>query len=374
MRRCSNVRSRLERETLKGHGGDILDVSERTGIPAGDILDFSYNVNPLGPPAGVKAAAIAALDSLTRYPDDDCRALRTRLAEVHGLPADRLLVGNGSTELIYLLPRALGARRVALFSPSYMDYWRASQLAGAEVTGYACSDENGFRPAPELLDQACLTADMVWLGNPNNPNGGLLDRDMILRASMAHPRTVFVVDEAFMEFTPDPDRYTLLRDGLCRNVIVLRSLTKFFALPGLRLGFLTASPEIVRLLQAAKEPWTVNAIALAVGERLYDDPHYMIETRRLIGQERDFLLERLLAIGAMYPFPSRANFILARIERSSLTAPQLKQGLLQDRILIRDASNFRGLGGRYVRFAVRLREDNERLLSALSRAFASTAA
>ncbi len=350
---------------MTGHGGDIVSASELAGIPAGDTIDFSSNVNPLGPPEQMKKILADSLSAAARYPDSECRRLRRKLAEVHQLAADEVLVGSGSTEMIYLLARALRPARAAVFAPCYLDYWRASEQAGAEVNGYVGSPENGFLPSEDSLRNAADIAGLVWIGHPNNPSGWLLDRATILGLVAEHPNTTFVVDEAFAEFLQDCRRHTLLSAGLPRNLIVLRSLTKFFAVPGLRLGFAAAHPDVVRLLAHLKEPWTVNGPALEVGLRLYDDPTYIERTRMDTAREARFLAEGLAAVDGLAPFDSRGCFILVQITADGLTAPELKERLLDRGILIRDASNFRGLDGSYVRFAVKGHDDNLKLLDAL---------
>lgn len=352
---------------MKGHGGDIFDAGERLGIPAEELLDFSSNVNSLGPPAQAREILANSLQVVTRYPDIESRKLRRHLSDNLGVPPDRILAGNGSTELIYLLARRFAPRRATTFPPCYLDYWRASELAGAEVTGYVSTDEENFALAESALEMGSETADLVWLCNPNNPSGTLIDRDRIGAAAKTHPDVIFVVDEAFMEFVPDCKERSLIGTPE-PNVIVLRSLTKFFALAGLRLGFLCADPEVVRHLASVREPWTVNGLAQAVGEHLYDDQDYISRTRAVVAEEREFLMRELTALGGLHPFPSHANFLLIRLDAPGLTSAGVKRQLLHQRILIRDACNFRGLDSRFFRVAVRVREDNVRLIEALRQA------
>jgi len=352
---------------VTGHGGDILSASQRSGLRPDDIVDFSSNINPLGPPEAVRrlfrssageadpaCGEPAAL--VSRYPDSECRCLRAHLAGVHRLEPEQILVGNGSTELIYLLMRALAPARVAAFPPCYADYWRASEQAGAEVSGYVGRPESGFRPADEALRTAAEAAEVVWVGHPNNPCGWILEREQILRLARANPETVFVVDEAFVEFLSDYEERTCLSAAMPRNVVVLRSLTKFFAIPGLRLGFVVAHPDLLHLMGRFKEPWTVNALAQEAGLLLYDEVDYIRRTRANTACERRFLYQELSALEGIEPFPSVACYLLAR-------------GLL-----IREGANFRGLDASYVRFAVKNRDDNVKLLSALRAALAEPVA
>ncbi len=349
---------------MKGHGGDIFEVCEKLNIPEDQLLDFSSNINPLGPPPPTQEILARSSAAVGRYPDMECRKLRRHLAEHLGVQSERILVGNGSTELIYLLARRFAPRRATTFPPCYQDYWRASELAGAEVAGYVAADEENFIHSDAALQSGCQSADLVWIGNPGNPTGVVIDRERIRTLAKAHADIIFVVDEAFMEFLPDCAERTLL-GAPEPNIIVLRSLTKFFALAGLRLGFLVAAPEMVRHLAAAKEPWTVNGLAQAVGEHLYDDADYVARTREIVAQEREFLMRELAGIPGLHPFPSLANFLLTRLDTQTITSAGIKHQLLHHRILIRDASNFRGLDSRFFRVAVKSREDNVKLIEAL---------
>ena len=347
------------------HGGDILSASERSGLPPGEIVDFSVNINPLGPPAAVVDALHADVRELERYPDPAYRALRGALAEAHGIASDDVMVGNGATELIYLAARALAPRRAAVFAPCYSDYWRASANAGAEVSGYPGSPDEDFAPNPDALRTAAQQCELVWIGHPNNPSGWLLERDVIRRATEESPRTAFVIDEAFIEFHERIADFTLLGADRPRNVIVIRSLTKFFAMPGLRLGFAVVDAGLRRLMADYQEPWTVNAVAARAGEHLYDDADYLRRSREVVTEERRFLLAGLKALDGLQVFESHAPFLLLRIGVPGLASAALKERLLSHGILIRDASNYRGLDATYVRVAVKARGDNERLLEAL---------
>lgn len=350
---------------FRGHGGDVLDASDRAGLLADEIIDFSSNMNPLGPPPHLRDVIYRSVDDITSYPDVECRGLRKRLADEFEIAPESIMTGNGSTELIYLLARALGPRRAATFPPCYLDYQRASQMAGAEVAGYVRDEEHGLALDPEKIRSACDSADMLWIGNPNNPTGDLIERDVLEKIAGQFPNKIFVVDEAFVEFLEDYDSRTILSSDTPANVVIMRSLTKFFAIPGLRLGFMAASPEIVQRMERLKEPWTVNSIALAAGERLYDDRDYMERSRRYVAVERAWLMDGLMKIEGIHPLPSSACFIQCRIDRPGLTSTRLKNLALRRGVLIRDCANFKGLDARWFRVAVRTRSQNERLISAL---------
>ncbi len=341
------------------------------GAAAGDLLDFSASINPLGPPASVLRVLSDGLSSIARYPDPDCRALTRRLEAEHG-PGCKVVVGNGSNELIHAIARAVKPRRVAIVEPSYTEYLRASALVGAEVTHWlAEGDDFALEPFdPE-------DADLAWLCDPNNPTGQRWPA--IFDWMAAHPRTIFVVDEAFCQLAsggrkPPVDLLTPNHGGLTplarqdvskpANVIVLRSLTKQFALPGLRLGYAVAPPNLAALLRAQLPPWSVNTLAQIAGLAALDDTEYRARTHAWLSDQVPSFAECLAAaLPSVHVLPSATNFILMRLKW--MTAARLTQRLATRGILIRDASNFVGLDHHFVRVAVRTAAENRRLLDAL---------
>ncbi len=341
----------------------------RHGGAAGgrSVLDFSASLNPLGPPPSVVRALLRELkygDQIARYPAPYGRALRERLAHAHGVGPRQVVVGNGASELIGALPRAVGARRVAIVEPTYTEYLRASLLEGAEVTHWLPEDDT-FAATPFDPEGA----DLVWLCNPNNPTGRLWPPGVLAPWISAHPAKVFVVDESFLPFRADEAEHSLV-PALPRlpNLVVVRSLTKVCALAGLRLGYAVAGPERAERLRAHLPPWSVNALAQAAGLVVLEDAEFLAETHSWLAQTRPVFLERLRASSAcIEPLPSEANFVLLRLKEG--TAARLARRLGERGIAVRDASNFVGLGPGYVRVAVRLDEDNRRLCDELRSLF-----
>jgi len=354
-----------------GHGGDVAAVCEKYGIEPDRLCDFSANINPLGPPPQVRPAVMEAMETIAQYPDPGCRELRRALAGHFDVAAEDVLPGAGATEILYLLARALRPKRVCVLAPCYMDYWVASSAVGAEVDGLVASDEAGFRHDLPSLVERMEGSDMVFLGNPNNPTGQQIDKAALLAAARGCPSVRFVVDEAFNEFLDDPAACSMIGPDRPANLVVVRSLTKFFGIPGLRLGFAVADADVVRELERAKEPWTVNVLALRAGEVVYDDADYAQRTRALIAEQRPRLHEALAATSGLAPVPSAANFILVRITRQSVSASELKRRMIREGFLIRDCTNVRGLDSRYVRVAVRNAEENAGLVEAFARALSA---
>ena len=333
-----------------GHGGNLEAVRERYGLDPAGVLDFSVSLNPLGPPPEVTAVLRAASTLASSYPDIECRSLRRGLARVHDRPANSILIGNGSTEFIFLLSRVFRPRTVLVYPPTYRDYAEAAKAAGAGVADGRAAGSRG---------------DLAFVCNPNNPTGTALEADAVRALAADRPSTLFVVDEAYVDLSDAPEAFSVLSAPLPDNVIVLRSFTKTYAVPGLRLGYAVGAPTLMVRVEQLKEPWAVNALALAAGQALLDCADHARAGAELIRRERARLIERLGALPGFHPLASRANFILIRLP-DGLHADTVRDRLIEDRILIRSCADFDGLGPSYIRVAVRTEAENRRLVEALA--------
>jgi threonine-phosphate decarboxylase len=345
------------------HGGDVYQLARSLGVEISDLLDFSANINPLGYPPGLTDAVAAAMREIVHYPDRRCVALRGDLAAYHGLAPEQILVGNGSTELIYLAARALEPRRGLIVTPAFSEYEHALEVARAAAA---------FHPTPEshnfALDEVpdLRAGDLVFLAHPASPSGVLLDpaRFLTLADRLEAAGAYLLLDEAFIDFVEEASFKAYLERF--PRLMILRSFTKFFGIPGMRLGCLLGTPELMARLAAAQEPWSVSTMAQFMGRACLADQEYISRTRAFIAGERAFLLERLAALPGLAAFPGTVNYLLIKLTLPGATAAGLRQAMLAHRIVIRDASNFRGLDERFVRIAVRSRGENERLLQALA--------
>ncbi len=348
------------------HGGNIKEVCSQYGLEPGSLLDFSANINPLGYPLGLPKVVREGLHSILHYPDINCTDLRRAIAQKTRHKEEEILVGNGSTEFIYLIPRAFRPSRGLVFEPTYSDYARALRLAGAGVEEIITTEKDSFRPDfrnPALTEGQFQT---VFLCNPNNPTGNLVEKEEILTLAEGQPQCLIVVDEAFMDFVDEPQRYTVLPEsGGVKNLIVLRSMTKFFGYPGLRLGYMVAHPEVRNRIEVHKEPWTVNALAQLAGEVSLGDEDFIFRSREYVASEKSFLYRELSRLEGIAPIPPTVNFITSKITLEGLTSTGLKEMLIKKGLLIRDCSNFLGLGNKYFRVAVRRRDENFLLLRAI---------
>ena len=349
------------------HGGDVYGIARALGVSPDDLLDFSASINPLGFPEGVRTAIADTLDRVRHYPDRKCSELKRDLAEYHSLAEEQVLVGNGSTELIYLLPRALGPQRALIVTPAFSDYERALNLAGVPTVFEPTHEEDGFQIA-RCPDRAkCDVVDMVFLANPASPSGAQLSPEALLPLveTLDASGAYTVLDEAFVDFIEEASLKSFL--DKFQRLIILRSFTKFFGIPGIRLGYVLSSPKIVARLEKCSEPWSVGTLAEAAGRVCLKDEAFIERTRELVADEREFLTAGLKRIDGLLVYPASANYLLVKIEKQGFSAASVRGELLSEGILIRDASNFRGLDERYFRTAVRLRHENERLLDALER-------
>jgi len=344
------------------HGGDVEGECRAAGVDAADVLDFSANVNALGPPQCLEAVLDEAIKLASAYPEPRSRQARAALARAHKVTAESILVGNGATELLYLATRVLHPEKMLVLGPSYSDFVRAGVLVGSHVDIKLAAPAQIFRhDLAEMRDVSDY--HLVVVANPNDPTGTFIGTDEIMALAAENPGVFFLVDESFVDFIEGPGASLV---GIrCRNIIVVKSLTKFFGVPGLRLGMLWAHPEVVKILADRQEPWSVNAFAQKLATMLYDEQGYIATTRRVVARERSFLTRALTELG-FRAFDSPANFLLLRIEDKKVASTGLKMALLRKKVLIRDCSNIEGLGERYVRVAVRRHHENERLLEAVA--------
>ena len=349
-------------ENTPPHGGDVYHLARTLGLDLRELLDFSANINPLGFPPGIQGAIQEALPEIVHYPDRRCLELKEELAAYHRLRPEEILVGNGSTELIYLVARALRPRKALIVAPAFSEYEHALNVAQVPVEFHFTAEADNFTLDQPLDPQG---ADLVFLAHPASPSGALLAPDLLveLAARLEAAGAYLLLDEAFIDFVEEASFKTRLAQF--PRVLILRSFTKFFAIPGMRLGYLLGAPDLIDRLAAVQEPWSVSTLAQAMGRACLRDVDYMERSRMLVRREREHLLEGLKALPGLQPFPSAVNYLLVKLNRPDFTAASLQKALLSRRIVIRDASNFRGLDARFCRVAVRGQEENRQLLKAL---------
>ncbi len=350
------------------HGGNIYSIEREYGIPVADIVDFSVNLNPLGTPCAVKRMITENLDEIMRYPDPEYIECRESIAAYHKVPLNFITAGNGATELIFLFCRAVKPSKALVVAPAFSEYARALEAVGAAVVYFELKESDDFKTDIDSLKKEIRNGyDLVVICNPNNPAGTFIDReDMITLSEDAPSGCRLLLDESFIEFAADgSESLTVLNALMPHNIYVLRSLTKIFTLPGLRLGYGAGSDcELNRKLADMKEPWSINVFASKCAGLLFKDKDYFRETRRVIFEEKKYMTDNLENFSWLKIYSSSVNYQLFKIQ-NGMASSELKSELLKRNILIRDASNFKFLDNSFVRIAVKDRGSNLLLIEAL---------
>ena len=342
------------------------EAARRWGVDSDKVLDFSANINPLGPPPGILSAIENALTAgnLRAYPD--VHAFLSAVVNKHRLIADEIVVGSGTASLIFAVMHALLPKRVLLLEPAFGEYARACAAVNAEVVPWLLKEEDGFAP-----DFATLVSelnerkfDLVILNSPHNPTGTLYPREALLSLIDAAERlgTVVVLDEAFGDYASQESLVSLTPAK--PHLIVLRSLTKFYAMPGLRVGYAVCNSSLAQVMRRQIDPWSVSAIALEAGRAALSEDDFGAESCRANSTAREEFAAALRGLGLVV-FPSSANFLLAKLPERS--GEDLQDWLEPERILIRKCVAFRGLGDAFIRLAVRTATDNMRLVSLIEK-------
>ena len=357
-----------------GHGGDVYAAARELGRGVQRLLDFSASINPLGPSPSAVRALTEAGNLLQHYPDPACWDLRHALAAYWRHSPDEFLVGNGSTELIDLLPRALQIRHLLIVGPTFSEYAAAMKRCGGHVSMLMADRAEGYRlPLEQVFasvhgfrrattDRSPI--DAVLLCNPNSPTGVACDAEAVRRLARqaGRLRLWFIVDESFAEYCPE---VSILPQPLPARTIVLRSFTKFFGLPGLRVGYAAAKARVIEHIAARQPPWSVNMLAQRAAGAALRDMRHARRSLRFMERERTRMMNALARLPGCTVFSSRANFLLMELPTGKKVVEAVA-ALRRHGILIRDCSRVPGLNVRSVRVAVRTRVENDRLLDALA--------
>lgn len=331
---------------FQGHGDDGYKHHQPI------VADFSTNVYVGGAPVGLKEHLFDQWEKVQRYPEVLAESLTEKIAAHYQFPTDHVLVTSGSTESIYLVAQAFKGKKSAIVIPAFAEYEDACSMHGHEISFINWDDFSGGD---------LPSADLLFICNPNNPTGKVVtDLEQIIAQ---HQGILFVLDEAFIEFTLAIDSVIGLTEKY-GNLIILRSMTKAYAVPGLRLGYIAAQPALIERFKSAKLPWTVNVMALETGHFIFDNFQYIQLPLRNLLRDKDAFITGLSA-GPLIIHPSHTHFFLA--ETISGDAADLKRFLLDNfNLLIRDAGNFRGLSKNSVRIATLSSAKNQLLINALS--------
>lgn len=352
------------------HGSDLEKIEQLYGIKKEDITSFSANVNPLGISPLLKKTLCDHIDAITTYPDRDYASLRKCLSSYTGADSAHIIVGNGSTELISLFIQITHPKKALVLGPTYSEYEREISLEGGTTLYYPLKEEQDFKlDIPDFTAHLNENLDLVVICNPNNPTSSCITRkEMRCILDVCKQYGIYVmVDETYVEFTEDVTAITsipLAQDY--NNIIILRGTSKFFAAPGLRLGYaITGNRDLLTEIHTKKNPWTINSLAAIAGEIMFQDTEYIEKTRQLISAERKRISELLSKNPAFKIYPAQANFILVRLLKESLTSGLLFDTAIRQKMMIRDCSTFPFLNDKYIRFCIMSPEMNDKLLSCL---------
>ncbi|MCM2532702.1 threonine-phosphate decarboxylase CobD [Neobacillus pocheonensis] len=349
-----------------GHGGDLLTAKQEFSRDSNHLLDFSANINPLGPPARVIGVLKDRLETIVHYPDPAHRMLKQKLAEKHAVSPEHILIGNGAAECIALVLLGLQPQTVGVIYPCFSEYEQLAVSYGAKIKPCCGKLANDFKPNSSELLQLIAETALVFIGHPNNPTGIMYSKEELVRMAeqAENTNTYLVIDEAFIDFHPHQKQATLLSElEKFKHVMIIRSMTKFYAIPGLRLGYAISHPELISKLQGKQVTWSVNQMALVAGEACLEEKEYEGKTIELIQEQRRYVKRSIEENLGWFVFPGQANFLLVRLT-DEFTATDLQWKMGQKGILIRSCSMYPGLTNQYFRIAIRTKQENDCLIQA----------
>lgn len=350
-----------------GHGGNIYDIAHRLGCEPSEIIDMSSNVNPLGPPAGLLEFLQENLHAIKALPEVDSKLLVHSFAGRYGIDPACVLAGNGSTQFIYAIPLALESQNALILGPTYADYADACSMHNVQFQYCTARESQGFKPDIHLIKEQIRDSDTIFICNPNNPTGVFSTSAEIESLCSAFPEKYFIIDESYLPFAPSGSEESMIGCGL-PNVIVLNSMSKIFRISGLRIGFVIASRGIIEALTGYALPWSVNALA-QIGVRYLMEHKaevdaFVKQTHELLEGEKKRFRDRFNTAAGLKLFESATSFILGKLDNRH-TADAICRALADDRILIRNCSNFEGLSNRFIRISLKNSEKNKVLIDKL---------
>ena len=362
------------------HGGQVYQLAKQLGRPVETLVDFSASMNPLGTPVSALQAMHHAIDGCQHYPDQHSEDLRARLSQESGIAKESILVGNGSAEIIHTLPKALDLRHGLIIGPTFSEFERSLRLAGVLTSSIDAVSAERYAPPLEMLREALQQLKRplspkgaahhhgVFVCNPNSPTGRHISRRDLRRIVCEVNRIGcwLIVDEAFIDWCPSHSLIPIL--STCPRLVILRSFTKFFAIPGIRLGYVVSESSVIQSIRSHLPPWSVNHVAQAAGLAALKDWRFRQRSLKFMQQERTSFLKELRSLPGLRVMPSQANFVMVEMPSQELVEAVVIQ-LRAEGILVRDCQTFPGMVQPALRFAVRRRRENHGLVQALRNIF-----
>lgn len=352
------------------HGSDLEKIEEIYGIRKEEIVSFSANVNPLGVSPLLRSTLSEKIDAITTYPDREYTSLRKRIADYCDTDYENVIVGNGSTELISLFIQIEHPKKALVIGPTYSEYEREIALGGGTTLYYPLREEDDFKlNVTDFLSHLNENIDLLVICNPNNPTSSCITRKEMRRILDACKQyDIYVMtDETYVEFADNQKEITAVSlTNYYNNIIILRGISKFFAAPGLRLGYaITGNRDLIKSINTRKNPWTINSLAVVAGETMFTDTSYIEATKSLISSERRRIYDLFAAHPDFKVYKPSGNFMLVRILNDDLTSEELFDRAIRQKMMIRDCSTFPFLDNKYIRFCFMNKTDNDRLMECL---------
>ena len=345
---------------IDGHGGNIYKMAVKLACNPDEIIDMSSNVNPLGTMPGLFTFLKDNIQAIGRLPEADSKTSINAFAFRYDLDPGLVLAGNGTTQFIYSIPQALNIKKALILGPTYADYADACKMNNADYCYLISEESKSFAPDVNHIEDNLSGCDTVFICNPNNPTGALIPASELELLCRSRPDIYFVIDESYMLFVKSGEKKSMISLGL-PNVIILNSMSKVFKIPGLRIGFLISSKEIIKKLEPFMLPWSVNGIAqtavLYLMEKRNEVDNFIKKTRDFIETEKKVFIEKFENTSSIKLFPGTTTFILAHLF-GNYTANNICSYMSQYKILIRDCSNFKGLSDRFIRISLKTKDIN----------------
>lgn len=352
------------------HGSDIEKICNYYHLKKESIINFGANVNPLGLSPKVKKELAENLDLMSSYPDREYTSLRNTISAYCHIPSDFILPGNGASELIALLIEERAPKHTLILGPTYSEYSRELAFSGSTQEYYHLQENRDFTlDVADLCNTLEKDYDFLILCNPNNPtSSAVMQEDLKELLTFCRKKDIFVmIDETYVEFAPDINAITAIPlTETFDNLMVLRGVSKFFAAPGMRLGYgITGNKTFLSRMKEKQIPWSLNSLGAFAGELLLKDKDYIQKTQELILSEREKIYQELQNTASFKVYPAYANFLLLQIVNPELTSSQVFETCIRNGLMIRDCSSFQCLDGEFVRFCIMLPEHNQKLLNVL---------
>lgn len=344
-----------------GHGANVEYMAKMYNKNQREIIDFSSNINPKVI-EGLEKYILEGLKECRSYPDINYTSLRSNISKYINIKPEFIIPGNGATEIIYLLMKSID-KRLAILNPTFSEYGRSAKLNDLEIVNLSLDKENNFKIDINSIKENMDKFDSLFICNPNNPNGKVQDLSNLLNL-MVENNKLLIVDETFMEFVGNEEKYSLVKYiEKYENIFILKAVTKFFGMPGLRLGYgLTSNKKIIEKIYDYKEPWTINSFADNLSNYIFTDKKYIENSKNYYIKERNYMLDELRSINNIVVYDTDTNFVLIKLKDKK--AYELKEQLFKEySILIRDASNFINLDDSFIRVAIKSHEENTILIS-----------